>query len=263
MPLSQPCMMTESFRKKTEQLLGGVAVGTICVVWTVLVLPFTLFPALVKLLGIRCHDGMARRCNWLYGHVLLLLIRPWMPVRIRNADMAMRFPGSIVVCNHQSFLDLYLLAAQKQPDVCFVTKRWPFRRLFFFAPAMHSAGYIDAESLSPDEVEQRALACLHREVTLVIFPEGRRSRNGRLGKFHVGAFRLSIRSGKPVLPLIIHNSFQVAPPGCPLPRPVPIHMEFAEPVLPTDFMDTLLPHRSMMRQVRALYLQRLHQTGEA
>ena len=87
-----------------------------------------------------------RRYIWLYGRSTLFFLRPWLPVRIRNAHMAVEYPGSIVVCNHQSFLDIYLLAAQDQANVCLITKSWPFRLLFFFAPTMGGSIRIPASA---------------------------------------------------------------------------------------------------------------------
>ena len=48
---------------------------------------------------------------------------------------------------------------------------------------------------------------------LFIFPEGRRSRNGRIGHFHKGAFSLSARYGVPIELLYIRNTDKVFPPG--------------------------------------------------
>lgn len=182
---------------------------------------------------------------------------------MRNSRMAVEHSGSVVVCNHQSFLDIYLLAAQDQANVCLITKSWPFRLLFFFAPTMRSAEYIDAESLSAEQVEAFCLERLRDGVTLVIFPEGSRTRSGNLGKFRAGAFHVAVKAGRPVLPLLIHNSFQVFPPGGKGFHPATIHMEFLDPVWPQAFAEELLPHRAMMRHVRNLYVTHLTSaTGE-
>jgi 1-acyl-sn-glycerol-3-phosphate acyltransferase len=198
-----------------------------------------------------------RKCIWLYGSATLFFLRPWLPVRIHNPDLAVRYPCSILLPNHQSFLDLYLMSAQNQANVCMVTKSWPQRLLFFFAPAMRSAGYIDAESLPPGDVEDLCLQRLQEGAALLIFPEGRRTRNGSLGRFHSGAFRVAVRAQVPVLPLLIKNTFHIFPPGSTTFTPAPIEMAFLEPVFPQDFTDELLPHRAMMRRVRAQFLRHL------
>ena len=154
--------------------------------------------------------AFSRRAIWFYGRGMLFWLRPWLPVHLRRGDLAVRFPASVMVCNHQSFLDIYLLGAQDQANLCLVTKSWPFRRLFFFAPIMRCARYIDVESLPVEQAEALCLQRLQEGATLVFFPEGRRTKTGALGKFHSGAFRVAVRAGRPVLPLLIRNSFRAS-----------------------------------------------------
>lgn len=254
---SASCGMKAQSRLNSKNLLSSVAIFAIFICWTSAVLPCTLCIAFLVKIWPKPMRTLSRKYIWFYGHTMLFLLRPWLPVHIRNADMALRYPASVLICNHQSFLDIYLLGAQKQANLCLVTKSWPFRLLFFFAPTMRSAGYIDAESLPVEQLEERCLQCLEEGATLVIYPEGSRTRTGELEKFHTGAFRIAIRSGRPVLPLIIYNSFHVFPAGSKYFRPAPIAMEFLDPIWPQDFAESLLPHRAMMRQTRNLYLERL------
>lgn len=254
---SASCGMKAQSKQNRKNLLSSLAIFTIFVCWTSAVLPCTLGIAIFSKIWPTPMRTVSRKYIWFYGHAMLFLLRPWLAVHMRNADMALRYPASVLICNHQSFLDIYLLGAQKQANVCLVAKSWPFKLLFFFAPTMRSAGYIDAESLSAEQLEDRCMQCLEEGTTLAIYPEGSRTRTGQLGKFHAGAFRLAVRSGRPVLPLIIYNSFHVFPAGSKYFRPAPIRMEFLDPVWPQDFTENLLPHRTMMRHVRNLYLERL------
>ena len=249
--------------KQDSNIVSNIVVSTIFVCWTMIILPLTLCIAALHTVFPGAMCAANRRYIWLYGRSTLFLLRPWLPVRMRNARMAVEYPASIIVCNHQSFLDIYLIGMQDQANVCLVTKSWPFRLLFFFAPAMRSAEYIDAESLTAEQVEAQCLDCLRNGATLVVFPEGSRTRTGALGKFRSGAFHVAVKAGRPVLPLLIHNSFQVFPPGGKGFNPAAIHMEFLDPVWPQAFAEELLPHRAMMRHTRSLYVKYLTRaTGE-
>lgn len=248
---------------RISNIVSNIAISAIFICWTIVILPMTLCIAVLHAVFPRTMCSANRRYIWLYGRSTLFLLRPWLPVRMRNSQMAVEHPGSVVVCNHQSFLDIYLLAAQDQANVCLITKSWPFRLLFFFAPTMRSAEYIDAESLPTEQVEAQCLERLRDGATLVVFPEGSRTRTGALGKFRSGAFHVAVKAGRPVLPLLIHNSFQVFPPGGKGFYPATIHMEFLDPVWPQTFSEELLPHRAMMRHVRNLYVKHLtNATGE-
>ncbi len=237
--------------------LGMTAVAT---AWTLCALPCIYVVVLLR----RCRLGVSgrtiRRLNWGYGRVMLFLMRPWLPVRIRDAARPKGHAPGVLVCNHQSFLDLFLLAAQDEADLCLMARHWPFR-LYFFAPAMLAAGFIDAESLPGEAVAALAKERLKEGAMLVVFPEGHRSRTGRLGRFHAGAFRIAVEADVPVFPLVIRDSFAVCPPGRLFLDPSPVHMVCLAPVHPRDFRHEPLPHRAMMRHVRALFVQNLNEAG--
>jgi 1-acyl-sn-glycerol-3-phosphate acyltransferase len=68
---------------------------------------------------------------------------------------------------------------------------------------------------------------------------------------------VAVQAQVPVLPLLIKNTFPIFPPGSKTFTPAPIDMAFLDPVFPQTFAGELLPHRAMMRSVRAQFLQHL------
>lgn len=241
---------------RATDLLGSLWVWLVLITGAIIILPCSISMAVWSLFFPYRLRELTRRFNWCFGRITLTIIAPVIPYRLERTDLAVRHPGSILICNHQSALDLYLLAAQDQSNLCIVAKHWPFR-LFFFAPAMRHAGFIDAENMEPEAFQALCCQRLKEGVTLVMFPEGRRSRDGRLGRFHSGAFRVAVASGRPVLPLVIHDSRQVFPPGAKWFRMRPVKMDFLDPIWPGDFADSDLPHRAMMRYARQAYVERL------
>ena len=222
-------------------------------VWTLLM--FVLFPPYVlgRMLAGNT-PGKAARCGiWRYARTLVQLLAPVVPVRVEQRDMVRRHAPCVLIANHLSFLDLYLFAMQDEPDLCMVTKSWPFRLLFFFAPGMHAAGYLDVESLGPAVCEDRAVERLRAGATVIIFPEGRRSRTGERGRFHSGAFRLAVRAGVPVVPLVISGSDTVFAVGSRWFAPGPITLRFLQPLHPEEVNGEPLPHRALLRRASALY----------
>ncbi len=237
--------------------------GAIFVFWTLCILPVGLSAALLALplswLQKRpvCVETFARRFITFYGRGMLFFLRPWLAVRIQQADMAYKQGPCVLVVNHQSFLDLYLLGSQKQSNLCLVSKSWPYKKLFFFAPIMRLAGYIDAEALAPEEVARLCLLRLQQGATVVFFPEGTRTKDGKLQKFHMGAFMLACEAGLPVVPMLIKNAWHVFPRGAKLFAPQAIDMELLDPVHPKYFYGHDLPHRALSRAVRQLFINRL------
>jgi len=66
---------------------------------------------------------------------------------------------------------------------------------------------------------------LHHGWTLVIFPEGKRSRTGELMPHHGGPAILAITQKVPVLPMYIHGAIDILPPGTKWARPAPVHLK--------------------------------------
>src|SRR5262249_26486768 len=66
--------------------------------------------------------------------------------------------------------------------------------------------------------------------SVVIFPEGTRSRDGRLGPFKKGGFHLAINSGADVVPVAIRGTREVMPRGSLLIRPGVVDIEIGEPI---------------------------------
>ena len=110
----------------------------------------------------------------------------------------------VVVANHESFVDILL--------ICHVPMemKWMSKSEFFKIPmlgwAMRLAGDIRLDR-GDKKSGARALAeCrdrLDKRVSVMIFPEGTRSKTGELGEFKDGAFRVAIQSGVPILPLAV------------------------------------------------------------
>lgn len=129
--------------------------------------------------------------------------------------------GPAIVCaNHLSFLDSALLLFTSPRPIAFLgkaeyMKSWPSRLLF---PAL---GMIPVErsSRSGSRTALAAAADVLRAGGLVgVFPEGTRSRDGRLGRGRTGAARLALSVGCPIVPVGIVGTDVLQPPGARVPR---------------------------------------------
>jgi len=68
--------------------------------------------------------------------------------------------------------------------------------------------------------------------SLLLYPEGRRSRTARMGSMHPGAAILAIRTGARIVPLFMSGSERVLPPGVTWPRGAPLRVRAGEPMRP-------------------------------
>jgi 1-acyl-sn-glycerol-3-phosphate acyltransferase len=121
----------------------------------------------------------------------------------------------IYMTNHQSFFDIFALLACLPVNFKFILKQ-ELMKIPFLGPAMKKAGYIGIEREDPRKAVlsmKQAADRIRNGASVVIFPEGTRSSDGRLQEFKRGGFNLAIKAGCDIVPIGIQGSFRVAPKG--------------------------------------------------
>lgn len=122
--------------------------------------------------------------------------------RIYNRQLADYSRPAVYVANHASFLDI-LIVTMFHPKVVLLTNRWVYRspvfgglvRLAEYYPVADGA----EESLAPLQ------NLVERGYSIVVFPEGTRSANASIQRFHKGAFFIAERLKLDVVPMMLHG----------------------------------------------------------
>lgn len=185
---------------------------------------------------------------WVYGRGWLVLVWPFLRLRREGFGPGVGEPPCVLVVNHLSFFDTFFMGALPFFDVTFAVRSWPFKMLWF-TPFMRLAGYLDVEGGSHEETLAASLAALKRGGRLLFFPEGHRSRDGRLQQFHTGAFRIAAEAGVPVVPLCLTGTGRFLPPGRWWVAPSRVRLRALAPVRP-DAFEGPMPHRKLRDEVR-------------
>ncbi len=81
---------------------------------------------------------------------------------------------------------------------------------------------------------RRAGRLLRQGISLLVLPEGHRTRDGGLGRFGRGAFSLAVQSGVPVVPVVIAGAFRVLRTGSRRVQPGPVRVIVGEPFSPQE-----------------------------
>lgn len=153
-------------------------------------------------------------------------------VRTRGADRL--GPGPyLLVANHASNMDIPVVLTALDLPLRFLATGGLYR-LPVVGALMRSLGMIEPAHRGrpagrPGLVEQ-AREVVGRGHSLVVFPEGGRSRTGELLPFSKGAFTLAVALGTPVVPVAVRGTFAAWPPGSRVVRPGPIEVAVGEPI---------------------------------
>ena len=184
--------------------------------WLVLVLCILIwFPVMVVLLLV---TGPFDRGRYIVGYVFRR-IGPAMATL--NPFWRFRYSGTmpqnprhpyVVVSNHESFADI-LLISHLPWEMKWLSKAELFR-IPIMGWMMWLAGDIPVKrGFGPSAVEamERCRKALRQRVSVMIFPEGTRSKTAELLPFKDGAFRLAIEAGVPILPLALSGTGTALP----------------------------------------------------
>jgi len=175
-----------------------------------LAIPFILF----------CFLTRWRRPLLLLGKAVLAVGPPVLGIRleIQGRDQVDRKKPAIFMSNHLSFLDgplLYLVI----PQVLRVILKKEIFRIPIIGWAMKFVGFVPVDRKGQQSgrksIEIATRSIRQKGYSYLIFPEGTRSRDGKMQPFRRGAFFLAINSQVPVVPITIDGTYVLMPKGNP------------------------------------------------
>lgn len=112
----------------------------------------------------------------------------------------------VIIANHQSFLDILVILMQN-PKIIMLTNEWVYNSPFFGFLVRYADFYPVASGYesSVDHLKE----VINDGYSIAVYPEGTRSPDGQLKRFHKGAFLLAEKLNIPIQPLLIHGSGDV------------------------------------------------------
>ena len=137
-----------------------------------------------------------------------------MQVTVLGRENVQKGQSYIVVANHKSLYDIFVLFGWLKMDLKWVIKK-ELRTFPVFGYAAEKGGNILIDRSNTKEAYEsleRARQKMSGGTSIIILPEGTRSRNGELQEFKKGAFWLAQQLGLPVLPVTIIGTRSILPP---------------------------------------------------
>ncbi len=142
-----------------------------------------------------------------------ILVTSGVTVRVRGREHILKGQPQIFFSNHLSYFDVICLLSHLPAQYRWLAKAELFR-IPLFGRAMAQGGYLAIDRSNPRKAHQSMLVAAKRisgGTSLVIFPEGTRSPDGRLQRFKTGGAILAIRAQAPVVPVVIVGTDKVLP----------------------------------------------------
>jgi 1-acyl-sn-glycerol-3-phosphate acyltransferase len=172
--------------------------------------------------------------------------RGWARLLCRLAGVRVRLTGTenlqpdrtyIFVGNHISQYDIFSFQGYFPHDFRWIAKKELFR-IPVFGAAMRRAGLIAIDRSKSREAMKslnQAAEQISRGTSVLIFPEGTRSINGKLQPFKTGAITLAIKAGVPVVPVGFIGSDNILPKGALLSNAGEITIRIGNPISIRDY----------------------------
>jgi putative phosphoserine phosphatase/1-acylglycerol-3-phosphate O-acyltransferase len=142
---------------------------------------------------------------------------------------------AVFIFNHQSGIDSLLMARLIRRDVVGVAKE-ELRNAPVVGPLLQAAGtvFVDrGDRAKAIEAMKPAIEATRRGLSIVIAPEGTRSKTSQVGPFKKGAFHMAMAAGVPIVPVVLKNALDALPRHGTVIRPATVEV-VVHPPIPTD-----------------------------
>jgi 1-acyl-sn-glycerol-3-phosphate acyltransferase len=138
----------------------------------------------------------------------------------------------IFMANHQSDFDIFIVLAHLHGQFRWIVKKELFN-IPLFGKAMRNAGYIEIDRQSRERAMmslEEAARKIREGKSVMSFPEGTRSKDGKIKSFKQGMFYLAIKSGVPIVPISIIGAGEIMPKRSLVIKPGKVIMVIDRPV---------------------------------
>lgn len=163
----------------------------------------------------------------------------WLTMRpkLYHADRLPKDTPYLLVCNHQSYYDIPLVLGFIEPRASFIGKK-EVRSLPLMGKGLDLLGGVFIDRDNPQQavgVLRTVFAGLKKGKVYALFPEGTRSKDGKMGVFKKGSLRIGLMAKVPIYPAVIDGTKDVVSKGKLFIRPSRVTVHILEEVDPSAY----------------------------
>lgn len=149
---------------------------------------------------------------FLWG-LVLIIFKVSFRIKIRGKGNIPSRGPLVLASNHLSYLDPVVLGLLTPRRMNFMAKEELFKNSLFRLLITQLGAFPLKRERGHRPAYERALAILRGGGVLILFPEGTRARDGKLGHLREGAIRIALRAGVPLVPVVIRGTDKILPRG--------------------------------------------------
>lgn len=170
--------------------------------------------------------------------LLFPLVRRFAKIRVRGEHNLATGGPFVFVSNHTSHFDCPIILAALPHEIRARTIVAAAADYFYKIPAIGALTSLALGTIPFERHEgsreslERCKEGLRRGWSVLIFPEGSRSKTGMIGHFKKGAAYLSVDAPCSAVPIFLQGAYEIMPKGSSVPRPGKVTVTFGPPVLP-------------------------------
>lgn len=191
---------------------------------------------------------------------IMLLISSTKVTVVGGANVLRKKP-QVFMSNHLSDFDILVALAHIPGQFRWIAKKELFR-IPIFGPAMRRAGYIEIDRQDHRRAMQSlddAAEKIRQGRSVMTFPEGTRSKDGKMKPFKSGTFHLAIKSGAPIVPVTIIGTAEIMPKRSLRIRPGKVTLVIDRPIDVSEY--TIENKDELVERVRSIISGNLARYG--
>ena len=205
-----------------------------CIIMVPLIIVATIITALLTIIGSLLGGG-----KWwgYYPEILWSRIFCWLAfvkVKVSGRENIDPSTSYVFVCNHQGAYDIFAIYGYLGHNFRWMMKK-SLEKIPLVGFSCKVSGHIFVDNSSPHAIKETMVTAEKRlagGMSVVVFPEGSRTLDGRLHRFKRGAYILATEFNLPVVPITIDGAYQVMPRTAKLPHWGKIILTIHKPILP-------------------------------
>ncbi|HWA07531.1 MAG TPA: lysophospholipid acyltransferase family protein [Ignavibacteria bacterium] len=165
---------------------------------------------------------------WTRGVLFIFGIK----VNVSGTENVKPGEGKIYISNHASYLDIFVQLAYMPDNVRMIYKK-EINKVPILGWAMYCAGFISIDRGNVRDAMKsldKAADRVRKGLSAVIYPEGTRTNDGKIGEFKRGMFFLADKAKADIIPVTLTGTFELMPPGSSKVKPGTVNMVIDKPI---------------------------------